>query len=151
MAAAYGWTPSAVADLFWLDVFEFVGTAERQHFRDLLWASQVAAHPNRKPADQRKWLEKLRSLADRPKRLKSAYDMVPDETRIGLIGSALSAAGERFASTHPAQMAWLAERGITPEEAIARHRAWLAKEMSHPGWVPANPKKPKKGKKKRGN
>lgn len=57
----------------------------------------------------------------------SVYEQVDDETRVLLIGSCLKVAGRAWLASHPRQAEWLQAQGIRPDEAIERHRAWLAR------------------------
>ena len=101
------------------------------------WKLAAASHVWWGKAEQRKLWSKARQGSYAGKKRKSVYEAVPTEERIGLIGSALSATGGAWAATHRRQMEWLRSVGVTPEEAVRRHREWLQKQVSDPWFTPA--------------
>jgi len=140
IARAYGWsweqigaTPAVVILCHLAEVIRW--DSDRRQ-----WALVAASHVWWGKAEQRKIWAKARQGSNAGRKRKSVYDAVPTEERIGLIGSALSATGGRWAATHTRQMAWLKSQGITPEEAVRRHREWLAREAADPWFTPAKKK-----------
>ncbi|TXH42573.1 MAG: hypothetical protein E6Q97_35570 [Desulfurellales bacterium] len=101
------------------------------------WELAAASHVWWGKAEQRKLWARARQGSHAGRKRKSVYDAVPTEERIGLIGSALSATKGAWAATHRRQMEWLRSQGVTPEEAVRRHREWLQKQVADPWFTPA--------------
>ncbi len=108
-----------------------------------MWDLTAATQAHRSPDSQREVWQKTQRSGLIGEVRKSSFEMcnTADE-RIGLIGSSISIRGDRWVKTHGKQMRWLAQQGVTPEEAVARHKAWIKEQMAHPFWVPANKKNP---------
>lgn len=68
------------------------------------------------------------------RRRRNALDLVPDATRIQMIGFNLIRHGDRWAKANPQYMRWLSDCGVTREQAMQRHRDWHAAEMQNPFW-----------------
>lgn len=100
------------------------------------WQLAAACQPHLIKSGQEEGWRAARKLAEIGRVAKSAVEMVGDDvdTRIDMIGSHLKLHGDRWAAKHRAQMDWLASAGVTPEQAIERHEAWMERVMSDPFW-----------------
>ena len=70
----------------------------------------------------------VRPGADDNLGLRSAYDEMPDEGRLLSIGSCLENEGTAYLDHRPYHREWLAEKGISPEDARLRYTEWRAEK-----------------------
>ncbi len=98
----------------------------------------AATQAHRSVESQRKVWRGVEKRGRTGDKLRSPYDVcnTADE-RLGLIGSAIKAAGGDWITTHKRQMDWLASQGITAAQAVARHQEWIDAEMTNSFWKPA--------------
>ena len=68
----------------------------------------------------------VRPGKDDPLSLRGAYDTMPDEGRLLSIGCCLVAEGDGYLDRRPYHREWLAEKGISQEEAASRYTDWKA-------------------------
>mgnify|MGYP006969344503 CR=1 FL=1 len=88
-----------------------------------MWAVTVECFPHQKRRDQRRTIGHIK-LHGEPGARPSPYEMADGEERVRMIGNALHAAGERWTRTHAAQLEWLREQGVTPQQATEKYLAW---------------------------
>ncbi len=134
IAAAYSWRPQDLAPLEAFEVFHHVVLIRQRESSDRLWALSAASQPYRKEAAQREAIEAAAKIGKLGTRRRTPYELADDATRIEMIGDEIRLFGSAWIDKHPAEMRWLAERGITAEEAVRRgqkKREELDRQFAH--------------------
>lgn len=114
--------------------FALVVCARRRRAETLSWSISSASFPHAQAQYRREVTQRIDDLGRVGLTRRNALDLVPDQTRIQMIGFNLMRHGERWAKANPQYMRWLSDAGVGREQAIQAHRNWHAAEMQHPFW-----------------
>lgn len=114
--------------LLWDEVFELLFQLDQQRSVDLLWEVRTAGYAWASKQTQREILRDIRRLGERPNLRPSIYDNVDDETFVRMVGGAIAVRGQKWIDRHGRLMRMLSDIGVHPDEAVRRHRVWLAEQ-----------------------
>lgn len=122
------------------DVMALFQEVQRQRGYELLDAISVSSIAEMDKRGQKAVLDRARKLTawswEPP---PSVYESMPDAERIVALGNCYSVGGREWATSHPGQVAWLTERGVSLEGAARRYREWMTDRMAMLGETVSTP------------
>lgn len=128
------WTRAEILKTPAREVFQHIVLSQRFEADQRSWQVTAGQIHRMDKRGRKKTMDSLRQKENFGRRRKKATSLVDGSTRILMIGSELTVHGEKWSRLYPEELVWLEGQGITPEEAVRRHRAWLDEERKHPFW-----------------
>ena len=121
-----------------MEVFDHLEFINDARVADIHWMLAASSYPETDNKGRKSIDTALREMAavqmrpgeDSALSLRSAYDKMPDEARVLSIGSCLTNEGMDYLDRRPYHREWLAEKGISPEDAGLRYTEWKAEKRA---------------------
>jgi hypothetical protein len=106
-------------------------TIKREEANRINWQFQAAAHTKWKPDDIKSVYLEIQKLGNVGFVMESVYETVAYEDRVNMVGSAIHDQGQKWIDSHPGDIEWLKENGLTPQEAEQQFKDWITNARSN--------------------